>query len=80
MTAAEELQKPTFKKGVYYTEQDLVRMLPHFGKTYWTQKRHTGGGPKYKQPSPRKVLYLGDDMIEWLENSTRESTSDGRAD
>jgi hypothetical protein len=39
--------------------------------------RCTGGGPPFLKPSPKCVRYLKSDVLKWLENSRRSSTSAG---
>jgi hypothetical protein len=39
--------------------------------------RVRGGGPPFLNPSPRIVRYLKSDLISWLKDHRRASTSDG---
>jgi len=39
--------------------------------------RVRGGGPAFLNPSPRIVRYLKSDLIAWLKDHRRASTSDG---
>ncbi|AXE54077.1 AlpA family transcriptional regulator [Aurantimicrobium sp. MWH-Uga1] len=58
----------------YLTPDQLCELVPGTTKTYWAQLRFYGKGPKYLKPSPRKVLYIKSEIIEWLENSARYGT------
>jgi hypothetical protein len=39
--------------------------------------RVNGAGPAYLNPSPKIVRYLKSDLLSWLKNHRRVSTSDG---
>lgn len=58
----------------YLTPDQLCELVPGTTKNYWAQLRFIGNGPKYLKPSPKKVLYVKSQVIEWLENSARYGT------
>ena len=45
-------------------------------KSYIQRLRMTGEGPEYLRISPRRVLYLVEDINRWLEGQRRRSTVD----
>ena len=59
----------------YLTPDQLCELVPSTTKPYWAHLRFVGTGPKYLKPSPKKVLYIKTDVIEWLESSQRFGTA-----
>lgn len=58
----------------YLTPEQVCDLVPGTNKSYWAQLRFLGTGPKYLKPSPKKVVYIKDDVIEWLEGTARYGT------
>lgn len=61
----------------YLTPAEAAAMIPGMTKSALAQRRFMGNGPKFLQPSPRKVLYRRADIIAWIESTERTQT--GRA-
>ena len=57
----------------YLTPTDVEREFG-FTRAHLAQMRFQGDGPRYRKPTPRKVLYTRADIIEWIEASARSST------
>ena len=59
----------------YLTPDQLCELIPGTTKAYWANLRFVGNGPTYLKPTPKKVLYIKCDVIEWLESSQRDGTA-----
>lgn len=71
------VQHPTATKEVRarYLPPEQVTELTGISKGALAQLRFTGKGPRYRKPTPKTVLYLESEVIEWIENSARSGTS-----
>lgn len=63
---------------VYLTPSDVEREFG-FSRGHLAQMRFHGVGPRYRKPTPRKVLYTRADLIEWIEASARQGTAEPAA-
>lgn len=59
----------------YLTPDQAAAYIPGATKGYLAQLRFTGRGPRFLKPSPKKVLYIESDIIEWLESTAQISTA-----
>ena len=50
----------------YLSPKQVAEMVPGFTHQHLAQLRYKGGGPKYLKPTPKKILYREEDVIEWL--------------
>jgi predicted DNA-binding transcriptional regulator AlpA len=57
-----------------YTQTDLMPVLRK-SKNWFERKRWDGSGPRYLKIG-RSVLYRGEDVLSWLNEQARKSTSD----
>lgn len=62
----------------YLTAEQVCEIVPGMTKNNLAQLRFKGAGPRYYKPTPRVVLYREDDIYEWIENSARTGTAEGR--
>ena len=62
---------------VYLTPDQVVLMLPGVSRGQLSQLRYNGTGPSYRKPTPKTVLYVKSEVIEWVESTTsaRRSTN-----
>jgi hypothetical protein len=59
----------------YLSPDQVVESVPGMTKGQLAQLRFKGTGPRYRKPTPKTVLYLEADVIEWIENSARYGTA-----
>lgn len=59
----------------YLSPEQVVDMIPGMTKGGLAQLRFTGKGPKYRKPTPKKVVYVRSEVIEWIENTARQGTA-----
>jgi predicted DNA-binding transcriptional regulator AlpA len=62
----------------YLTISQVCEIVPGMTKGILAQLRFKGTGPRYYKPTPRVVLYREADIVEWIENSARTGTAEGR--
>lgn len=60
--------------GPYLTPADVEREFG-FSRAHLAAMRFQGVGPRYRKPTPRKVLYTRADVIDWIEASARQGTA-----
>lgn len=58
----------------YLSPDQVAAMLPGISRNQLAQLRFRGEGPPYRKPTPRTVLYVEDEVLEWVE-STRSHHS-----
>jgi len=61
----------------YLTPDELAEALPTLNTAklgYW---RHAGTGPRYRKVG-KSVLYVLDEVVEWLESTVRHGTGPGQ--
>lgn len=63
---------------LYLTPEQVCVLVPGMTKGNLAQLRFKGSGPRYYKPTPRTVLYREEDIVEWIENSARTGTAQGR--
>ena len=61
----------------YLTPDELARALPTLNTGKLAVWRHEGKGPRYRKAG-KSVLYVLDEVIEWLESTARHGTGDGQ--
>lgn len=59
----------------YLSPQQVCEIVPGMTKGALAQLRFTGKGPRYRKPTPKTVLYLESEVIDWIENSARFGTA-----
>jgi hypothetical protein len=59
----------------YLSPDQVCEMIPGMTKGALAQLRFTGSGPRYRKPTPRKVVYLESEVVEWVEGSARTGTA-----
>ncbi|MDQ0576473.1 helix-turn-helix transcriptional regulator [Agromyces albus] len=60
----------------YLTVDEVCELVPGMTKTNLAQLRFNGKGPRYRKPTPKTVLYLESEVIEWVEASARQGTAE----
>ncbi|MBU2606172.1 MAG: helix-turn-helix domain-containing protein [Alphaproteobacteria bacterium] len=67
--------EPEIKRGDLLTESQAATILNLSPRTLrnW---RHLGGGPKFVKHSARLIRYRRQDLVEWVNQRVRKSTSD----
>ena len=58
----------------YLSPQEVCELIPGMTRQGLAQLRFSGKGPKYRNPTPRKILYLESEVREWVEASARTQT------
>jgi hypothetical protein len=56
---------------VYLTPDQVILMLPGISRGQLAQLRFNGRGPAYRKPTPKTVLYVEAEVIEWVEGTVR---------
>ena len=56
---------------VYITPDQVIQMLPGISRGQLAQLRFKGSGPAYRKPTAKTVLYVEEEVIEWVEQSKR---------
>lgn len=52
-----------------YLTPEQTAELAGTTKAALAQLRYTGGGPTFRRPTPRKIVYLESDVRAWLEGN-----------
>lgn len=58
----------------YMSPDDVVKMLPGISRTQLAQLRYRGDGPPFRKPTERTVLYVREEVVAWVESTTRAVT------
>jgi hypothetical protein len=58
----------------YMSPDDVVAMLPGITRNHLAQLRYRGDGPPFRKPTQRTVLYERDEVVAWVEATTRLTT------
>lgn len=61
----------------YLTPDEVEEALPTLNKAKLAYWRHTGTGPRYRKVG-KSVLYVLDEVVEWLESTVRHGTGPGQ--
>ena len=61
----------------YLTPDELAEALPTLNKAKLALWRHEGTGPRYRKVG-KAVLYVLDEVVEWLEGTARHGTGPGQ--
>ena len=67
-------------KGQQLLRQQEVAQILNLSPRTLEAWRHRGGGPRYLMLTPRCVRYRRADLVTWIEQRIRTSTSDRGAD
>jgi predicted DNA-binding transcriptional regulator AlpA len=59
----------------YLSPDQVAAQIPGLSKTQLAQLRFTGKGPRYRKPTPKTVLYLESEVIDWIEGTARYGTA-----
>ncbi|TFC20048.1 hypothetical protein E3O19_01370 [Cryobacterium algoritolerans] len=59
----------------YLSAEQVCEIVPGLTKSGLAQLRFTGKGPKYRKPTPKTVVYLESEVIEWVEGTARIGTA-----
>lgn len=55
----------------YLTPAQTAELIPGMTTAALAQLRSRGGGPPYRQPTTKTILYKESEVIAWVESSTR---------
>jgi predicted DNA-binding transcriptional regulator AlpA len=61
--------------GKYLSPEQVAELVPGMTKGALAQLRFTGKGPRYRKPTPKKVVYLESEVIDWIEGTARYGTA-----
>lgn len=61
----------------YLTPEEVAEAVPTLSKVRLAHWRHLGVGPRYRKAG-KSVLYVLDEVIEWLESTARHGTGPGQ--
>lgn len=61
---------------VYLTPDQVIERLPGLSRGSLAQMRFNGRGPAYRKPTPKTVLYVESEVIEWVESTARRGTDE----
>ena len=59
----------------YLSIDEVCGIIPGMTKGALAQLRFTGKGPRYRKPTPKTVIYLQSEVLEWIEGSARPGTA-----
>lgn len=59
----------------YLSPEQVASLIPGMTKGALAQLRFTGKGPRYRKPTPKTVIYLQSEVLEWIEGSARSGTA-----
>lgn len=54
---------------VYLTPDQVIEMVPGISRGQLAQLRFNGKGPAYRKPTPKTVVYVESEIIEWVEST-----------
>jgi hypothetical protein len=58
----------------YLSPEQVCDLVPGMTKGTLAGLRYTGGGPQYRKPSRKTILYRESDVLAWIEASAHERT------
>jgi hypothetical protein len=62
---------------IYLTPDQVCELIPGMTKGHLAQLRYKGHGPNFRKPTPKTVLYVRQEVLNWVESTTRSrSTSE----
>lgn len=59
----------------YLSIDQVCELIPGMTRGQLAQLRFTGKGPRYRRPTPKTILYVESECIEWIEDSARYGTA-----
>ena len=59
----------------YMTPAEVCELVPGVTLGTLAALRFRGTGPRYRKPTPKTVVYLRTEVIEWVEASARRGTA-----
>lgn len=62
-------------KPKYLSPAQVCEIMPGMTVGHLRQLRFHGTGPKYRQPTPRRFLYVESEVLDWIESNTRTGTA-----
>ncbi|NQX11371.1 hypothetical protein HQQ80_07025 [Microbacteriaceae bacterium VKM Ac-2855] len=60
----------------YITPEQVCDLIPGMTKNNLAGLRFRGEGPRYRRPTPRTIVYLESEVIEWIESTARQGTAE----
>ena len=60
----------------YITPDQVCDLIPGMTKGHLAQLRYKKQGPAYRKPTPKTVIYVWEEVVEWVE-STPQMTNQG---
>ena len=58
----------------YLSPAQVVAMIPGMTPGRLAQLRFKGTGPRFRKPTPKTVVYVEAEVLEWVEASARMAT------
>ncbi|MBG6237398.1 putative DNA-binding transcriptional regulator AlpA [Mycetocola sp. CAN_C7] len=75
MTKVQHPEVTPEARARYLSPDQVMELIPGMTKANLAQLRFTGKGPRYRKPTPKTVLYVESEVIDWIENSARYGTA-----
>ena len=60
----------------YLAPEDVCQLIPGMTRANLAQLRFRGAGPRFRKPTPKTVVYLESEVIEWVESTVRRGTGE----
>ena len=58
----------------YISPEQVCELIPGMTKAALANLRYSGGGPIFKKPTPRTVIYRESDVLAWVEGNSYART------
>jgi hypothetical protein len=62
---------------VYISPEQVCDLIPGMTKGHLAQMRYRGVGPSFRKPTHKTVLYVQEEVLEWVEGTARTITEGG---
>ena len=59
----------------YLSPIQVCELVPGMTKSTLAQLRYAGTGPRYRRVTPKTIVYLEAEILEWVESSARYGTA-----
>jgi predicted DNA-binding transcriptional regulator AlpA len=72
------VQHPAASEAIrirYLTPDQVCELIPGMTKSNLAAMRFRGEGPRYRKPTPKVVVYLESEVVDWLESTARQGTA-----
>ncbi|MGV8851723.1 MAG: hypothetical protein ACOH1M_04035 [Rhodoglobus sp.] len=59
----------------FLSPDQVVELIPGMTTAALAQLRFTAKGPRFYRPTPKRILYKREEVIQWIEDSARYGTA-----